>query len=242
MEENRKRNKKFGRIVYSKSYYKNRIPNNYIPYKNNINNINNYDETTKRYDNIIKKARKTIEDYKKQLNDEDYFNNDIFYDNHIKTQLNKFNQGETDYRYFSPYLSQKGNWNNQITKINGNNKAGRCLSEHKLDNKNSNKEPGINNKQNFKKYFDELYNESSKNSNNINNNINLSEKNEINKLKKKNIENEKIILENIKEKEKLIQKIKELEKTIKSYQNKLNKNNNIVVINKKEKDEAKGKS
>ena len=247
MKQNRMRNNnnRFGKIIYSKSYYKNKIPSN-TPSYNNRNIPNNYEDSTQRYDIIINKAKKTIEDYKKQLNDEDYFNNEIFYNNHIQNQLNKFNQGDSEYHYFSPYVSQ-----NLFGKEQKNNNKGiRSNSAQKrgYSENNSFKDQLTNiknQKTNFKKYFNDLYNDNNKNDN-FNNINDFKDENEINKLRKKNIENEKIIIENSKEKISLIKRIKELENIINiknqnnSIKNKNQRNNNnIVIINKKEKDEIK---
>ena len=122
MKPNKIRNNsnKFGKIIYSKSYYKNRIPSNDPPYNHNTNNPNIYDDSTQSYDNIINKAKRTIEEYKKQLNDEDFFNNEILDNNQIQNQLNNFNKGNTEFRFFSPYTSKYFNF---IPQNNVNNKG-----------------------------------------------------------------------------------------------------------------------
>ena len=166
---------RFGKIVYSKSFYKNKIPNNFHSYKTNYDNSNNYSEVTQRYDKIIQKAKKTIEDYKKQLNDEDYFNNEMFYNNHIKSQLLKYNLGQTDYRYFSPNLSKIEHEDEQpqseyynINNVNSKKNGGKYLSTKKRSNYIFDKEPNIitNDNQKYRQYFENLYNEKNKSNNN----------------------------------------------------------------------------
>ena len=179
MEENRNVNRnKFGKIIYSKSYYKNRIP-----YENNFNS--NIIDSNKRTDKIIDKAKNTIADYKRHLNEEDYFNNEIFFDNQRRAQLIKFNCGQSDYRYFSPFNSEKDYPKNKSEsnyfidlKTNVNTKS-KSNSSKKKKPINVHKSNQIENNNKYKKYFNILYNENSK----INSDINSDE--EINNLKKK---------------------------------------------------------
>jgi hypothetical protein len=233
--------KNFGRIVYSKSCHKNKRPYNLNQntYQCNYLNNNIYEEATQRYDKIIEKAKKTIEDYKKQLNDEDYFNNKLFYDTHIKNQMNKFNTGQTDYRYYSPFVSHEGSQiqnkyggSNDLSSNISNNNNGRCFSAQKPEQ--NNKYDYMQNnvteaKKNYKRLFDDLYsgnNNKGQNNNNSNINQNNIDEKEINILRKKNIENERIIMENAKEKMELVEKIINLEKALNNMNNNINENRN----------------
>ena len=241
MEENRKESKKrFGKIIYSKSFYKNsnKNPLNYYPISKDSNS------PSKNYDNIVNKAKNTIEKYKKQIYDEDYFNNAEFYNNQIKNQLIKFKNGQTDYRYYSPSLSEKNNSQipkdlNNFRNIN-NNKNNRYYSAQKKNNNNniynhnSNQVNKYNNK--YNNYFNDIINENNKGDNN-------NAQREINLLRKRNIENEKIIMENSKEKIDLVHRIKELENIINNdypnIKNRMSKNrrygnennDNMVILN-----------
>jgi hypothetical protein len=79
-------NKKIGKIVYSKNYHKNKISHPFHSYNKKMNKLNNFFEATKKYDNIINQAKKTIEECKKQFNEEDYFNSQILFNSHINNQ------------------------------------------------------------------------------------------------------------------------------------------------------------
>ena len=105
MEKNIIRNNNgFGKIIFSQNSYQN-LPQNLQLIKNNNLNSFNFKKETQKYDNIIKKAKKTIEDYRKELNEENFSNN-TFYENQKRNQLNKFNSGQSEYRYYSPSITQ----------------------------------------------------------------------------------------------------------------------------------------
>ena len=203
------KNKKFGKIIYSK----NKKQRCFSSYKKNP------DTSIKAYDRLINKARKTIEDCKKQLNDDSYFNNKEFYNKHKMAQLIKFNKGLSEYRY--------------------DNLGPIAISQEINDNINNRNMTSYNFKDKNKNIYNQLLNSHEIKYENLN------DVNEINKLRKKNIQNEKIILEKDKEKNNLINKIKELEKIINDERKKMkqmkevNKNNNILQENKNKEDKNK---
>ena len=140
---------------------------------NTNNNINYNTDITQNYNNLIQKAKKSIEDYKKESNNEELFRSESFYNNNLNNQLSQMYRSESDYNYFSPNSSQR-----QYSKINiknslsnMNNRLGRSttaknkLTKNISNNKYSNKIN--NNRKNFKKSFNDLYNEGKKNNNKI---------------------------------------------------------------------------
>ena len=192
-------NKRLGRIIYANSSTKK--PRNFSAYKSQPN------FSIKAYDRLIQKTRKTLDECRKQLNDNSYFNNNEFYDQHKKAQLIKFNKGLSEYRYNTNPLmtSQESNeLNRNITSYNFHN-MNRNLYNHLLNSRETE----------------------------IQNNENI---NEINNLRKMNLSNEKIISEKDKQILDLVNKIKELDKIINDERNKMKKitylnRNNILKEN-----------
>ena len=197
-------NRRFGKIIYSKSSTK-------LPKRNFSTDKKPQDFSIKAYDRLIKKTKKTIDECKKQLNDDLYFNNNEFYSQHKKAQLIKFNKGISEYRYEMPPMAMSQDLNNA--------------------NKNM-----INMKDMNRNLYNEFFNSHSTNFRKDK----INDINELNDLKKKNAQNEKIILEKEKEKNLLINKIKELETVVNEDKikleqiNDINKNNNIIEKNYKE--------
>ena len=164
-------NRRFGKIIYSKSSAKAKKPRNFSSYKSNSNT------SMKAYDRLIQKTRKTLDECKKQLNEGSYFNNNEFYNQHKRAQLLRFNNGLAEYRYnLNPLMVSQESYEN---------------------NKNF---TSYNFKDMNKKIYNDLFNSKETNFENSNN------INEINKLRKNNIKNEKIILEREKQIEGLLNK------------------------------------
>jgi hypothetical protein len=197
-------NRRLGRIVYSKSSSKK--PRNFSIDKSKSST------SVKVYDKLIQKTKKTIDECKKQLNENSYFTNDDFYNQHERTQLLKFNKGLSDYRYnnLNPLITS-----NEFFERNPN-----CISYNLKD---------IN-----RNLYNKLYNSKENTFEDINN------INEINNLRKQNIKNEQTILEREKQIESLVNKIKEMEQIINNYRNEkkkidvIGKNSKLIENNYKE--------
>ena len=159
-------NRRFGKIIYSKSSTK-------LPKRNFSTDKKPQDFSIKAYDRLIKKTKKTIDECKKQLNDDLYFNNNEFYSQHKKAQLIKFNKGISEYRYEMPPMAMSQELSN--------------INKYMINNNNM--------KDMNKNLYNELFNSYSTNFRKDK----INDMNELNDLRKKNSQNEKIILEKEKE-------------------------------------------
>ena len=206
---NQNDNRRFGKIIYSKSSVK--APK----FRNFSTDKKPQDFSIKAYDRLIKKTKKTIDECKKQLNDDSYFNNNEFFTQHKKAQLIKFNKGMSEYRYDMPPVTMSQDFNN----------ANRNMINNNIKIKDMNRN-----------LYNEFFNSHSTNFRNEK----INDLNEINDLRKKNSQNEKIILEKEKERNILMNKIKELETIVNEDKKKMtqindvNKNNILVEKNFKE--------